>query len=164
MWMPALASILVRLARREGFADVSFRFGGRRTWVALLLPYAVGLVAYGVAWATGLATFPPGDGAFARRPPRPGARGAVRTLGRYRAADGDPARRRLGRRGGDRLAGVPATAADRCPRAGPHPGRRRHLGAVACAPDPRRTVHHRTGPPPLGRRVRGRRRLSYRAH
>jgi membrane protease YdiL (CAAX protease family) len=63
MWMPALASILVRLARREGFADVSFRFGGRRTWVALLLvvllPYAVGLVAYGVAWATGLASFAP---------------------------------------------------------------------------------------------------------
>lgn len=63
MWMPALASILVRLARREGFADVSFRFGGRRTWVALLLvillPYAVGLVAYGLAWATGLATFAP---------------------------------------------------------------------------------------------------------
>src|SRR5215216_6074798 len=58
MWMPALASILVRLARREGFADVSFRFGGRRTWVAImlviLLPDAVGLVAYGLAWATGL--------------------------------------------------------------------------------------------------------------
>jgi membrane protease YdiL (CAAX protease family) len=63
MWMPALASILVRLARREGFADVSFRFGGRRTWVAILLvillPYGVGLVAYGLAWATGLATFAP---------------------------------------------------------------------------------------------------------
>src|SRR3954468_21285346 len=63
MWMPALASILVRLARREGFADVSFRFGGRRTGVALLLvvvlPYPVGLVAYGLAWATGLATFAP---------------------------------------------------------------------------------------------------------
>jgi CAAX protease family protein len=63
MWMPALASILVRLVRREGFADVSFRFGGRRTWVALLLalllPFAVGLVAYGVAWSLGLATFAP---------------------------------------------------------------------------------------------------------
>jgi uncharacterized protein len=63
MWTPGLASIVVRLARREGFADVSFRFGGRRTWAALLLvvllPYAVGLVAYGVAWATGLATFAP---------------------------------------------------------------------------------------------------------
>jgi len=63
MWMPGLASILVRLARREGFADVSFRFGGRRTAVAILLvvllPYAVGLVAYGLAWATGLASFAP---------------------------------------------------------------------------------------------------------
>jgi uncharacterized protein len=63
MWMPALASFAVRLARREGLADVSFRFGGRRTWVALLLvvllPYAVGLVAYGLAWATGLAAFDP---------------------------------------------------------------------------------------------------------
>ncbi len=63
MWMPALASVLVRLARREGFADVSFRFGGRRTWVAILLvvllPYAVGLVAYGLAWASGVAVFAP---------------------------------------------------------------------------------------------------------
>ncbi len=63
MWMPALASILVRLVRREGFADVSFRFGGRRTWLALLLalllPFAVGLVAYGAAWSLGLATFAP---------------------------------------------------------------------------------------------------------
>jgi membrane protease YdiL (CAAX protease family) len=63
MWMPALASILVRLVRREGFSDVSFRFGGRRTWaallLALLLPFAVGLVAYGVAWGLGLATFAP---------------------------------------------------------------------------------------------------------
>ncbi len=65
MWMPGLASILVRLVRREGFADVSFRFGGRRTWVALLLapilPFAVGLVAYGAAWSIGLATFAPSE-------------------------------------------------------------------------------------------------------
>jgi CAAX protease family protein len=65
MFMPALASVVVRLARGEGFADVSFRFGGRRTWVAillaLLLPFAVGFVAYGLAWNAGLATFaPPG--------------------------------------------------------------------------------------------------------
>jgi hypothetical protein len=63
MCMPALASILVRLARREGCADVSFRFGGRHTWVALLLgvlmPFAVGVAAYGVAWLTGLASFAP---------------------------------------------------------------------------------------------------------
>jgi membrane protease YdiL (CAAX protease family) len=63
MWMPGLASILVRLIRREGFADVSFRFGGRRTWavllLTLLLPLAVGLVAYGAAWSIGLVTFAP---------------------------------------------------------------------------------------------------------
>jgi membrane protease YdiL (CAAX protease family) len=63
MWMPAVASILVRLVRREGFADVSFRFGGRRTAIALLLglllPFAVGVVAYGLAWSLGLASFAP---------------------------------------------------------------------------------------------------------
>jgi len=63
MWMPAVASILVRVLRREGFADVSFRFGGRRTWIVillgLLLPFVVGLVAYGLAWSLGLASFAP---------------------------------------------------------------------------------------------------------
>ena len=63
MWMPAVASILVRLLRREGVADVSFRFGGRRTWSALLLglllPFAVGVIAYGLAWSLGLASFAP---------------------------------------------------------------------------------------------------------
>jgi membrane protease YdiL (CAAX protease family) len=63
MWTPALACALVRLVRREGFADVSFRFGGRRTWLALLLavllPFGVGLVAYVPAWLSGLATFAP---------------------------------------------------------------------------------------------------------
>jgi hypothetical protein len=54
MATPALACVLVRLVRREGSADVSFRFGGRRTWLALrltfLLPSGVGLVAYVPAW------------------------------------------------------------------------------------------------------------------
>lgn len=63
MWMPALASILVRIARNEGFGDVSFAFGGRRTWIAILLafllPFAVAFVAYGVAWMSGLAAFAP---------------------------------------------------------------------------------------------------------
>jgi membrane protease YdiL (CAAX protease family) len=67
MWMLGLASILVRLVRQEGFADVSFRFGGRRSWVALLLallmPFGVGLVAYGIAWSSGLATFAPPEAA-----------------------------------------------------------------------------------------------------
>jgi len=63
MWTPALASVVVRLVRHEGFADISFRLGGRRTVyalaVALLLPLVVGLVAYGAAWLSGLADFAP---------------------------------------------------------------------------------------------------------
>jgi uncharacterized protein len=60
---PAAASVVARLALREGFADVSFRFGGRRTWkmilLAVIFPIVIGLVAYGVAWVTGLAQFDP---------------------------------------------------------------------------------------------------------
>lgn len=61
MWVPALASVIVRLVLREGFSDVSFRFGGRTgakaVGVALFLPAVVGVLAYGVAWTTGLAQF-----------------------------------------------------------------------------------------------------------
>ena len=63
MWTPALASVVSRLALREGFADVSFRFGGRRTWgylaLALIFPIIIGLIAYSIAWTTGLARFAP---------------------------------------------------------------------------------------------------------
>jgi uncharacterized protein len=63
MFVPTVAAVGVRLARHEGFADVSFRFGGRRTlgWLllALALPWVVGLLGYGTAWLTGLATFVP---------------------------------------------------------------------------------------------------------
>jgi uncharacterized protein len=31
MWSPALASVIARLILKEGFSDVSFRFGGLRT-------------------------------------------------------------------------------------------------------------------------------------
>jgi uncharacterized protein len=52
MWSPALASAVARLVLREGFADVSFRFGGRRTWKYLVLapifPTVVGLIAYSI--------------------------------------------------------------------------------------------------------------------
>ncbi len=62
MCTPALASVITRLVRREGFADVSFRFGRpRRTlpWFAVagVLPIVVGALVYGTAWATGLAEF-----------------------------------------------------------------------------------------------------------
>ena len=63
MWSPAAASVVARLVLREGFADVSFRFGGRRTWkylaLAPIFPIVVGLIAYAIAWTTGLARFAP---------------------------------------------------------------------------------------------------------
>jgi membrane protease YdiL (CAAX protease family) len=63
MFSPAVASVLARLVLREGFADVSFRLGGRRTWktmaLALILPIVIGTIAYGLAWTTGLAQFDP---------------------------------------------------------------------------------------------------------
>jgi membrane protease YdiL (CAAX protease family) len=63
MWTPAAASVVARLVLREGFGDVSFRVGGRRGWkaigVALVFPIIIGLVAYGIAWATGLVQFNP---------------------------------------------------------------------------------------------------------
>ena len=59
MFAPAVA----RLVLREGFAHVSFRFGGRLTWkyigLALLFPIIIALFAYGTAWVTGLAQFDP---------------------------------------------------------------------------------------------------------
>jgi len=61
MLVPTIASVVARLSLREGFSDVSFRFGGRRglgaIGLALVFPVAVGLVAYGIAWTTGLAEF-----------------------------------------------------------------------------------------------------------
>ena len=66
MWSVALASVVCRLVGGEGIRDVSFRFGGLRTLVFLvvgwLAPVVVGFIAYGTAWSTGLAVFtaPPG--------------------------------------------------------------------------------------------------------
>jgi uncharacterized protein len=61
MWMPGLSSIIARLVYREGFADVSFRLGGRRGMkaliIGLLFPLAIGLIAYVPAWYLGLTTF-----------------------------------------------------------------------------------------------------------
>jgi membrane protease YdiL (CAAX protease family) len=63
MWTPAVASVVARLVLREGFADVSFRLGGRRGWKAiglgLIFPIVLGLIAYGIAWTTGLVQFSP---------------------------------------------------------------------------------------------------------
>jgi uncharacterized protein len=63
MWSPAAASMVARLALREGFDDVSFRVGGRRGWQAIMVavsfPIIIGLPVYGIAWKTGLARFTP---------------------------------------------------------------------------------------------------------
>ena len=63
MGTPAAASVVARLALREGFADVSFRLGGRRglkaIGLALIFPIVIGLIAYGIAWVTGLVRFSP---------------------------------------------------------------------------------------------------------
>src|SRR5579864_2134082 len=63
MWIPGLASIVSRLALREGFRDVSFRLAGRNGLKSVAIgwgfPVAVGAAAYGVAWVSGLAMFPP---------------------------------------------------------------------------------------------------------
>ena len=61
MWMPAISSVVARLALREGIRDVSFRLGGavglQSIGKAVLMPLLVGTVAYGLAWATGLVGF-----------------------------------------------------------------------------------------------------------
>jgi uncharacterized protein len=58
MFVPTISSVAARLILREGFGDVSFRFGGRRgrnvILLSLVFPVAVGIIAYGVGWATGL--------------------------------------------------------------------------------------------------------------
>lgn len=73
MYTPALASVVARVIGREGFGDVSFRWGGaagtRASLSAWLLPVAVGTVAYGAAWLGGLAQFAPPDGATTTRAP-----------------------------------------------------------------------------------------------
>jgi membrane protease YdiL (CAAX protease family) len=61
MWTPAAASVVARLVLRDGFGDVSFRLGGGRgskaIGLALIFPIIVGLIAYGIAWTTGLVQF-----------------------------------------------------------------------------------------------------------
>jgi CAAX protease family protein len=63
MWTPAAASVVARLVLREGFGDVSFRVGGRRGCkvieLALIFPIVLGIIAYGIAWMTGLVQFDP---------------------------------------------------------------------------------------------------------
>jgi uncharacterized protein len=71
MWTPGAASIVTRLILREGFADVSFRVGGRlglkAIGIALLFPIVIGLIAYGIAWTSGLVGFMPKPDAWSSR-------------------------------------------------------------------------------------------------
>lgn len=82
MWIPALASVVVRLLRREGFDDVSFRWGSRSTWyvvgIVVAYPTIVGAVAYGAAWLTGLAKFQGTGPTFAINPTSSFAQFALR--------------------------------------------------------------------------------------
>ena len=61
MWTPAIASFVPRLILREGIRDVSFKlqraFALKALIIGWLYPVAVGVIAYGLAWLTGLATF-----------------------------------------------------------------------------------------------------------
>lgn len=61
MYVPAFSSVVARLIGREGFDDVSFQWGGRTgtraALAAWLLPVAVAVPVYGLAWLTGLAPF-----------------------------------------------------------------------------------------------------------
>ena len=75
MLVPVLASVVARLALKEGFAGVSFRLGGHRAWrtirIALVFPLVIRLITYGVAWTTGLTRFdpPPVGGLWPSRSP-----------------------------------------------------------------------------------------------
>jgi uncharacterized protein len=61
MWVPALASLVARLALQEGVSDVSFalprRHGLRMLCLGWLYPVGVGFLAYGIAWALHLEVF-----------------------------------------------------------------------------------------------------------
>lgn len=61
MWVPTVASIVARALCREGLDDLGLRLGARAAtrWlpIAWLGPVAVGAIAYGIAWASGLARY-----------------------------------------------------------------------------------------------------------
>ena len=162
MWTPGAASIVARLILREGFADVSFRLGGRRgvkaVGIALLFPIVIGLISYGIAWTVGLVHFTPQPDTFSARfvgdstPPMLVFVINLALAATVVAVFSRPRRRR--RR--DRLARVHAHAADRCRRAEACPGERRDLGSVARAAHPGRGLPGRSAANGLGSPLDGR--------
>ena len=69
---PGLAGVLTRLVRREGFADVSFRWPRRARQAALLafgLPLVVGTIGFGAAYLLRLVEFVPPAFPVAVSPP-----------------------------------------------------------------------------------------------
>lgn len=58
MWIPALVSIVMRLAYREGFRDVGWRLGPLRYWAwSYFGPAGCALFTYGGAWLVGAVVF-----------------------------------------------------------------------------------------------------------
>jgi uncharacterized protein len=57
MLVPTVASLIARGWQHEGLSDLGLRRGhrvGRALLIALILPFLVGTLAYGLAWSTGL--------------------------------------------------------------------------------------------------------------
>jgi membrane protease YdiL (CAAX protease family) len=63
MWSPGAAAIITRLVRKEGFADVSFRFRsrgvGRAITLGALFPVGISFAAYAIGWMTAGANLVP---------------------------------------------------------------------------------------------------------
>ena len=57
MYVPLVASLVARFVLKEGFADISIRWGGpdgsRAAFLGWVYPIAVGFVAYSIAWVHG---------------------------------------------------------------------------------------------------------------
>ncbi|HEX7603445.1 MAG TPA: CPBP family intramembrane glutamic endopeptidase [Polyangiaceae bacterium] len=60
MWLPAVVSLVLRLAGREGLRDVGWRLGPGRGWLAAyLVPAGCAASTYGLAWLVGGVHFAP---------------------------------------------------------------------------------------------------------
>jgi membrane protease YdiL (CAAX protease family) len=60
MWCPAVAALATRLAFQRNLDGFGFKAGELRWWLlAIVIPVAVGLVMFGTAWVTGIASFLP---------------------------------------------------------------------------------------------------------